>query len=346
MEIELKYLVMDEGDFQALETLSQLGDYSLSETIVQPVEDTFLDTKKTALMAEGFYLRLRKEIGKDGHWLTIKTLEGFKGGVHTREEYACFLPEGASVFECPDARIRDMILELSLGFELLPFLELKQKRIVRQVKLEEKHIAELSLDRVSLNSEGGEKLYRELEIELKSEGTDQDLKAIMEYLLVNYNLVSDPLSKFERALLLRENLPEKTLLSFRERAVCMQLAEQGNLYGKQARILLSLDKGLNTAEMSLLLKVPEPEIEALCSRFEKERLSVFPFSSDKKRSREFYFQAGSNAPGINWENIDMKKWTLKALLDFYEVNEERAEQIRTNAYIVFDGLIPNNGLGN
>lgn len=345
MEIESKSLVMDETDFQALETLSQLGDYTLSEAIVQSVEDTFLDTKKASLMAEGFYLRLRKEIGKDGHWLTIKTLEGFKGGVHTREEYSSFLQEGVSVFECPDARIREMILELSLGFDLLPFLKLNQKRIVRQVKLGEKHIAEFSLDQVNLKSEGVEKLYGELEIELKTEGTHQDLKAVMEYLLENYNLVKDPLSKFERALLFQENLPEKTLLSFRERAVCKQLAEQENLYGKQARILLSLDKGLNTAELSLLLKVPEPEIEALHSRFKNERFSIFPFNSDKKRSREFYFQAGSNAPGINWENSSLKKWTLKALMDFYEVNVERAEQIRTNAFIVFDGLFPYHGLG-
>lgn len=345
MEIELKSLVMDETDFQALETLSQLGDYTLSKAILQSVEDTFLDTKKTALMAEGFYLRLRKEIGKDGHWLTIKTLEGFKGEVHTREEYSSFLQEGVSVFECPDAKIREMILELSLGFDLLPFLKLNQKRIVRQVKLGEKHIAELSLDQVNLKSEGVEKLYRELEIELKTEGTRQDLKAVMEYLLENYNLVKDPLSKFERALLFQENLPEKTFLSFRERAVCKQLAEQENLHGKQARILLSLDKGLNTAELSLLLKVLEPEIEALHSRFKNERLSIFPFNSDKKRSREFYFQAGSNAPGINWENSSLKKWTLKALMDFYEVNIERAEQIRTNAFIVFDGLFPYHGLG-
>ena len=81
------------------------------------------------------------------------------------------------------------------------------------------------------------------------------------------------------------------------------------------------------------------------SRFEKERLSIFPFSSDKKRSREFYFQAGSSALGINWENIGLKKWTLKALLKLYGVDEERAEQIRTNALIVFDGLFPYHGLG-
>lgn len=134
-------------------------------------------------------------------------------------------------------------------------------------------------------------------------------------------------------------------MNFRERTVCTQLSEQGNLYGKQARILLLHDKGLNTAELSLLLKIPEPEIEVLLSRFEKEKLSIFPFSSGKKRSEEFYFQAASSAPGTNWENNDFKKWTPEALLELYGVDEEKAKRIRTNVLTIFDGLFTYHGLG-
>ena len=345
MEIESKFLVVDEAGIQDLETLSQLGDYSLSEAAVQLIEDTFLDTKKTALMAEGYFLRLRKEVGKEGQWLTIKSLGGLENRVHTREEYISFLPEEASVFECPDARIRNMILELSSGFDLLSLLKLKQKRVVRQVKLGERYIAEFSLDHVSLKSGKREKLYSELEIELKTEGTHQDLQAIAEYLLENYHLVKDPFSKFERALLFKENLSEKTLLSSRERAFCMQLADQENVYGKQAKILLSLEKGLNTAEVSLLLKVPEREIEALYSRFEKERLFSFPFSSENNGSREFHFQAERYALGKSQENIGFKEWTLETLFELYGANEAKAEEIRTNALILFDGLFPYHRLG-
>jgi len=53
---------------------------------------------------------------------------------------------------------------------LLPFLKLKQKRVLHQVKLGDRQIAELSLDQVSLKSETREKLYNELEVELKTEG--------------------------------------------------------------------------------------------------------------------------------------------------------------------------------
>lgn len=345
MEIELKFLVLDKADIQDLETRSQLGDYFLAETSVQLIEDTFLDTKKTTLMAEGYFLRLRKEMGKEGHWLTIKSLGGFEAGVHMREEYVSFLPEEASVFECPDTRIRNMIFELSSGFDLLPLLKIKQKRVVRQMKLGERHMAEFSLDYVSLKSGKREKLYSELEIELKLEGTPQDLQAIEEYLLGNYHLVKDPFSKFERALLFQDNLSEKALLNLRERAFCMQLADQENIFGKQAKILLSLDKSLNTAEVSLLLKVPEQEIEALYSRFEKERLFSFPFSSENNGSRELHFQVGRYALGKSQENIGFKEWTLETLFELYGADEAKAEKIRTNALILFDGLFPYHRLG-
>lgn len=346
MEIESKFLVLDEADIQNLETLSQLGDYSLSEGAVQVIEDIFLDTTKMVLMSEGYFLRLRKETGKIGQWLTIKSLGGFEAGVHRREEYVSFLPEEVSVLECPDIKIRNRILELSSCFDLIPVMKLKQKRLVRQVKLGETQVAEFSLDRVSLKSETKEKLYSELEIELKAEGTLQDLQAITEYLLENYNLGENPFSKFERAIFFKNNLPEKTLLNFRERAFCMQLEDQENVYGKQARILLSLDKGLNTSELSLLLKVPESEIEALRSGFEKERLVVFPFSSEINASGEFHFQAGHCASGKNRANTSFEKWwTLETLFELYGVNKTRAEKIRDNTLILFDGLFPYHRLG-
>lgn len=92
MEIKSRFLVTDEADYQALETLSHLGDNSFSEAAILDIEDTSSDTEKTDLMAEGFYLRLRKETGKDGYWLTIKSLGGLKNGAHMREELTSFLP--------------------------------------------------------------------------------------------------------------------------------------------------------------------------------------------------------------------------------------------------------------
>ena len=238
--------------------------------------------------------------------MTIKSLGGFEDGTHRREEYVSFLPEGVSVLECPDFRIRNMIFEFTAGLDLLPLLSLKQKRIIRQVKSGEIVIAETYLDRVNLKSEGREKRYNEFEVELKDEGTLEDLKNIRDFLLKHYNLSESPYSKFERAFLFMENISEKTFLSLKERAFCAQLADQKDVYGKQAKILLAFDEGQTSDELSLLLGIPQTEIETLRSKFEKERLSVFPFTIDEDKDRKFHLRF----PGFALEK-DKKRKTRK-----------------------------------
>ncbi|KKG12945.1 CHAD domain-containing protein [Methanosarcina sp. 2.H.A.1B.4] len=349
MEIESKFLVPEETDFKALENLSRLASYIISEAKIQIIEDTFLDTENKDIMAAGYYLRVRKAAGEKGKWVTIKSLGGFEGGTHRREEYVSFLPEGLSVLECPTLRIRNMIFEFTSGLDLSPLITLKQKRIIRKLNLEEKHVADLYLDRVNLKSESRKKLYNEFEVELKSGGTVDDLETIRDFLLSHYSLVESPFSKFERAYIFRENLPEKTFLNLKERAVCAQLAGHKNIYGKQAKILLLIDRGSNPAELSLLLKVPEPEIEALLSRFEKERLSVFPFTGTKEKtpgkSLAFHFQSGRGEPHKGWTEMGIEEWTPEALMELYGVNRERAENIRAGTLALFDGLSAYHGLG-
>jgi CHAD domain-containing protein len=349
MEIESKFLVPEETDFKALENLSRLASYTISEAQVQLNEDTFLDTENKDIMAAGYYLRVRKASGEKGKWITIKSLGGFKAGTHRREEYVSFLPEGLPVHECPDLRIRNMIFEFTSGLDLFPFITLKQKRIIRQLKFEEKPIADLYLDKVNLKSESRKKIYSEFEVELKSGGTVDDLEAIRDFLLSHYKLVESPFSKFERAYILRENLPENPLLDLRERAVCTQLADHKNIYGKQAKILLLLDRESSPAELSLLLKVPEPEIETLLLRFGKERLSIFPFTGTKKKIPEknlmFYFQSGRGSPENGWTEIGYEEWTPEDLLKYYGINREKAENIMAAALALFDGLFAYHGLG-
>ncbi|WP_269848584.1 CYTH domain-containing protein [Methanosarcina horonobensis] len=349
MEIESKFLVPEETDFKALENLSKIASYTISEAHIQLNEDTFLDTENKDIMAAGYYLRVRKSSGEKGKWITIKSLGGFKAGTHRREEYVSFLPEGLSVLECPDLRIRNMIFEFTSGLNLSPFITLKQKRIIRQLKLEEKPIADLYLDRVNLKSESRKKIYNEFEVELKSGGTVDDLEAIRAFLYSHYRLVESPFSKFERACIFRENLPEKTLLDLRERAVCTQLANHKNIYGKQAKILLLLDRGSSPEELSLLLKTPAPEIEALLSRFEKQRLSIFPFTRSKEKTPEknliFYFQSGRGNPEKSWTEIGYEEWSADTLLKYYGISREKAENIMAGSLALFDGLSAYHGLG-
>ena len=346
MEIESKFLVTEEADFRALENLSELASYALSKAKIQLNKDIFFDTENRAIMASGYYLRVRKDYGKQGSWVTVKSLGGFEGGTHRREEYVSFLPEGTSVLECPDPKIRDMIFELTAGLDLFPLLSLKQKRIIRQAKMGKKFIAEIYLDRVNLKSEGREKHYNEFEVELKSEGSSKDLETIQCFLFKHYNLAESPFSKFERAFLFMEKLPEKTFLSLRERAYCAQLADQKNMYGKQARILTGLDRRQTCEELSLLLKVSQAEIKALISGFKEKRLSIFPFTTYKEKDPEFHLQSGKNCVlKKEKKEIEFKQWDPESLLEYYGVNKSRAEKRSEYALMLFDGLFICHGLG-
>ncbi|RXA21194.1 CHAD domain-containing protein [Methanosarcina sp. MSH10X1] len=346
MEIESKFLVTEEVDFQALESLSELASYALSGAKIQLNEDIFFDTENRAIMASGYYLRVRKSHGEEGSWVTVKSLGGFEGGTHRREEYVSFLPEGKSVLECPDPRIRDLIFELTAGLDLFPLLSLKQKRMIRQVKMGERLVAETYLDRVNLKSGGREKHYNEFEIELKSEGSQEDLEIMRVFLLRHYNLAESHFSKFERAYLFMEKLPENTFLSLRERAFCAQLASQKNMYGKQAQILIGLDRGQTCEELSQLLKVPQTGIKALRSKFKEKRLSIFPFTTYKEKDCEFHLLVGKNhILKKGKKEAGFKRWDPESLLEYYEANTNRAEKTREYALTLFDELFIFHGMG-
>jgi CHAD domain-containing protein len=346
MEIESKFLVMNEADFQALENLSRLDSYALSEAKIQLNEDIFFDTADLNIMASGYYLRVRKAYGEDGSWITIKSLGGFEDGTHRREEFVSFLPEENSVLECPNFRIRDMILELTAGFDLFPVLSLKQKRVIRQVKMGKKLIAEIYLDRVNLKSEGKEKHYNEFEVELKSEGRSEDLETIRSFLLKHYKLVENPFSKFERAFLFEEKLPEKTFLNLREIAFCTQLADQKNVYGKQAQILTGLGRGQSCEKLSKILKIPQTEIKALRAEFKEKRLSIFPFTTYKEKDSEFHLQSEKNCVlKKEKKKIEFKQWDPESLLEYYGIDKSKAQKRKEYAITLFDELSVFHGLG-
>jgi CHAD domain-containing protein len=352
MEIESKFLVPNKRDFNALESLERLAHYTLSEARTQVVEDIFLDTHDKSIMAAGYYLRIRKVLGEDGKWVTIKSLGGFEAGTHTREEYVSFLPEENSVLECPDLQIRNMVFELTAGLDLHPLLSLKQKRRISQVNTGDKLVAEIYLDQVNLKRKSKEKNYNEFEVELKEEGRIEDLQIIKDFLLTNYKITENSFSKFETAFLFMENLPEKTLLSLPERAYCMQLAAQKNKFSKKARILLALDEAVNKGqafeELGSRLEIPLTEINSLYSRFEKERLSIFPFkinTGTSGKSFEFHLQPRTCNLKKQEKNTDFKEWRPEALLEYYEADKNRAEKARNNALALFDRLSTCHGLG-
>ncbi len=59
----------------------------------------------------------------------------------------------------------------------------------------------------------------------------------------------------------------------------------------------------------------------------------------------FYFQSGKGSPENGWTEIGYEEWTPEALLKFYGISIEKAENITSGALALFDGFSAYHGLG-
>jgi inorganic triphosphatase YgiF len=96
--------------------------------------------------------------------------------------------------------VRDLVLQLIGQEPLLTLFELQQTRVIRLLKQDEKPVAELRLDKVSLITNDREQAYLDVEVELLPQTSEETLTAIVGCLQDGWHLKPEPLSKFERAL--------------------------------------------------------------------------------------------------------------------------------------------------
>ena len=204
MEIEAKFTVPDPSVYWSLQTTDHLAGYSLSTTQVKPVWDTYLDTRSQRILAAGFSCRQR--VTREGIMITLKSLGGAMGAVHRRSIGELSMATSRPPVDWPDSPLRDLVLQLIVGEPLQTFFELQQTRVIRMLKEDDQPVAELSLDSVSLVTNDTEQVYLVLEVKLLPQTPEGTLMTIVGCLQDVWNLKPEPLSKFERALVLLDVL--------------------------------------------------------------------------------------------------------------------------------------------
>ena len=204
MEIEAKFALPDRDVFQRLQTIDRLAGFVLSAGQIKQVRDTYLDTAGRVILRAGYACRRREE--SEGILITLKGLGGAQGAIHRREELQVLIPSDLPPAQWPPSPVRDRVLQLIGLAPILPLFELRQTRTVRLITQGERRVAELSLDDVRVTAGNREQVYLEMEVELKSHGTEDDLSIIVACLRDEWQLKSEPLSKFERALAFLETL--------------------------------------------------------------------------------------------------------------------------------------------
>jgi CHAD domain-containing protein len=276
MEVEAKFSLPDIESLHRLQITTRLAGFPLGKGQTQAVHDTYVDTRERKILSGGYVCRFRQESG--GVRLTLKEVSGRTGAIHKRQEMEMMLPVLQPPEEWPAGSLRDQVLQLTAGEPLHPLIELHQTRTVRAVRWQGQTIADLSLDEVRISIGGPEELYYELEVELKSGGSEEQLADIAEYLQQKWNLQPESLSKFERALALLDYKSGHKFLGEQDHEILTRIAKRDDWYGLRSRALLALDRGLSTEETGRQIKRSRRTIRRWRADFHRSGLGIFPAS--------------------------------------------------------------------
>ncbi|HQE92444.1 MAG TPA: CHAD domain-containing protein [Anaerolineae bacterium] len=249
MEIEAKFAIQNAQAYARVQAMDSIGRFSMAEEHVYDLHDTYFDTPDRKIWQAGYACRQREQDGS--RIITLKAWRGAAGVVHRREEWEMNLPTAtavpASPGQWPDSAVRQQTLALTGGALPTPLFSLKQRRRARSILYAQRLVAELSLDTVTLSPGGSDQPFMELEIELKGEGTEADLAAILDCLTDIPGLLPEPLSKFERGLAALDAAPpgitpddtiaEAARKTLRFHLRRMMLNEEGTRAGKDPEAL-------------------------------------------------------------------------------------------------------------
>lgn len=199
-ETEAKFTVSDLVSFNQVKAMRELAGFTLSGGEEVAVTDVYQDTPGRALLAAGWALRWRQGGGRV--LVTAKRLAPSLGPIHEREELELPLESIVIPPQWPDGELRSTVLALMGEEPLVTLFEVRQQRFVRDLALGGRNAAEMSLDQVRVLAGGREREYLELEIELSSDGTREELFSMLAALGRDLSLVPSARSKFEEGLLL------------------------------------------------------------------------------------------------------------------------------------------------
>jgi len=277
MEIEAKYSVPDAEVLVRLETVATLAGYEIDAGERRHDLDTFLDTADRRFFAAGYYLRRRETAG--GVRLTLKELSGGVAGIHRREELEALVAADVPPTEWPPGELRERVRAIVGDAPLEPFLQLSQERLARRVYDGGRDVAELSLDQVLPGDAEGRRWF-EAELELRADGTEDDLARLTAALLEVGPLEPESRSKFARALqaaAVDAGVEEASwnLLPPQERVLHEDEARQAGARGRRAVALLALDDGLTQIEAGRRAGLSDRRVRYWLSRYRDEGVAIY-----------------------------------------------------------------------
>lgn len=283
MEVEAKFTIPDMDTVERLKRVVRLGAFLPGEAVQRKVVDTYLDTGARDLLAIGYTCRIRVQDGQ--RLLTIKGLGRADSVIQERIESEIALEEEAAV--SPEAWPEEGVwaaARSAVGQRPLSALfVVKQTRSVRELREGDRLAAELSIDEVRIEAAGRSQSFWLAEIELRRDGTRDDLEVLVDHLASTWGLTAETSTKYHLGLaLLDRQEGEKDQgerrLSSAEHAQLEYIVEHADSERVRRRALLLLGWARHTPVSQVAVEVGGSRSWAYgwLERFRDERMAVFP----------------------------------------------------------------------
>jgi len=201
MAIEVKFRVPDPGIFWLIQTIEQLGPYSLSVPQFEQINDAFLDTQKRRLKTAGYYCRQREQA--KGCLITLFERESKDGEDQLGRKWDVSLKRNTDNPEdWPESQARKRILQVIPNKKLKPIFRLHKTRITRLIQEGDQIVARATLDDVSLLLKDENQQFKTLKITMLIPDNENHLHTITASLQARWQLETEPQTKFEQAIAL------------------------------------------------------------------------------------------------------------------------------------------------
>jgi inorganic triphosphatase YgiF len=207
MEVEKKFRIEDAAHFDVLSGLDTLGVYRLRHAeLAQQQHNTYYDTADRTLEQRRYGLRIREIDGKRIATLKGKGASDTQAGLFKRDEWEIEADDPhPATWPASEAREQGLALLGDAPLMALLTIYTRRQHIFAAPQDEPgREVAEFSLDEGHIDAGGQREPFRELEIELLPDGTEDDLAALEAALREYIALEPEQRSKLQRGLALLE----------------------------------------------------------------------------------------------------------------------------------------------